>query len=111
MGLSNGARTGLSGFVAGLARSAIAARGVTINNLLPGAMDTERLRTVMQAAAAKSGQDPQAARDARMLGIPARRFGTAEEFGDLCAYLCSVQAGYVSGQNILIDGGAFPGTF
>jgi 3-oxoacyl-[acyl-carrier protein] reductase len=111
LGLSNGARTGLSGFVAGLARSAIAARGVTINNLLPGAMDTERLRTVMGAAAQKAGQDPQAARQARMQGIPARRFGTAEEFGDVCAFVCSVQAGYLTGQNILIDGGAYPGTF
>jgi 3-oxoacyl-[acyl-carrier protein] reductase len=111
LGLSNGARTGLTGFVAGLARSPIAARGVTINGLLPGAMDTERLRTVMGAAALKAGQDPLEARQSRMQGIPARRFGTADEFGNVCAFLCSVQAGYLTGQNILIDGGAYPGTF
>ncbi len=111
LGLSNGARSGLTGFVAGLARSSIAACGVTINGLLPGAFDTERLRTTLHAGAAKAGRDPAAAFDARRNTIPARRFGTAEEFGAVCAFLCSVQAGYITGQNLLLDGGAYPGTF
>ena len=111
LGLSNGARSGLTGFVAGLARSAITARGVTINGLLPGAFDTDRLRTTLRAGAAKAGQDPDAAWKAREQAIPARRFGTAEEFGAVCAFICSVQAGYLTGQNVLLDGGAYPGTF
>jgi 3-oxoacyl-[acyl-carrier protein] reductase len=111
LGLSNGARSGLTGFVAGLARSNIAARGVTINGLLPGAFDTDRLRTTMQGAATKSGQPLEALMARRAAAIPAQRFGTAEEFGAVCAFLCSVQAGYLTGQNILLDGGAYPGTF
>jgi 3-oxoacyl-[acyl-carrier protein] reductase len=111
LGLSNGARSGLTGFVAGLARSNIAARGVTINGLLPGAFDTERLRTTIAAGAQKSGKDPEAVANARRLAIPAQRFGTAEEFGAVCAFLCSLQAGYITGQNVLLDGGAYPGTF
>ena len=111
LGLSNGARSGLTGFCAGLARSSIAARGVTINGLLPGAFDTERLRTTLQAFAQKAGQDLQATLSARRHAIPAQRFGSAEEFGAVCAFLCSVQAGYLTGQNILLDGGAYPGTF
>ncbi len=111
LGLSNGARSGLTGFVAGLARSSIAARGVTINGLLPGAFDTDRLRTTLRAGAVKVGQDPQAASLAREQTIPARRFGTADEFGAACAFLCSVQAGYLTGQNVLLDGGAYGGTF
>ena len=111
LGLSNGARSGLTGFVAGLARSEIAANGVTINGLLPGAFDTDRLRTTLRAGAAKAGQDPDAAWQARERAIPARRFGSADEFGAVCAFLCSVQAGYLTGQNILLDGGAYPGTF
>jgi 3-oxoacyl-[acyl-carrier protein] reductase len=111
LGLSNGARSGLTGFVAGLARSSITARGVTINGLLPGAFATDRLRTTMRAGAAKSGQDPDAVMKAREQAIPARRFGTAEEFGAVCAFICSVQAGYLTGQNVLLDGGAYPGTF
>ena len=111
LGLSNGARSGLTGFVAGLARSGISARGVTINGLLPGAFDTDRLRTTLRAGAAKAGQDPEAAWKAREATIPARRFGTAEEFGAMCAFICSVQAGYLTGQNILLDGGAYPGTY
>ena len=111
LGLSNGARSGLTGFVAGLARSSITARGVTINGLLPGAFDTDRLRTTMRAGAAKSGQDPDAVMKAREQAIPARRFGTAEEFGAVCAFICSVQAAYLTGQNVLLDGGAYPGTF
>ena len=111
LGLSNGARSGLTGFVAGLARSGIAARGVTINSLLPGAFDTERLRTLMQAGAQQTGQSADAVRAARAQTIPANRFGTADEFGAVCAFLCSVQAGYLTGQNILLDGGAYPGTY
>ncbi|MEP7099290.1 MAG: SDR family oxidoreductase, partial [Burkholderiales bacterium] len=111
LGLSNGARSGLTGFVAGLARSSITAQGVTINGLLPGAFDTDRLRTTLRAGATKAGQDPDAARKARELTIPARRFGSADEFGAMCAFICSVQAGYLTGQNILLDGGAYPGTF
>ena len=111
LGLSNGARSGLTGFVAGLARSGIAARGVTINGLLPGAFETDRLRTTLRAGAVKAGQDPDAAWSAREQTIPARRFGSAEEFGAVCAFICSVQAGYLTGQNILLDGGAYPGTF
>jgi 3-oxoacyl-[acyl-carrier protein] reductase len=111
LGLSNGARSGLTGFVAGLARSNIAARGVTINGLLPGAFDTDRLRGTMQGAAAKTGQPLDAVMAKRAAAIPAQRFGTADEFGAICAFLCSVQAGYLTGQNILLDGGAYPGTF
>ncbi|MDP9044059.1 MAG: SDR family oxidoreductase [Pseudomonadota bacterium] len=111
LGLSNGARSGLTGFVAGLARSGISAHGVTINGLLPGAFDTDRLRTTLRAGAVRAGQDPEAAWQARALSIPTKRFGTAEEFGSVCAFICSVQAGYLTGQNILLDGGAYPGTF
>ena len=111
LGLSNGARSGLTGFVAGLARSSISARGVTINGLLPGAFATDRLRTTMRAGAAQSGQDPDAVMRAREQAIPARRFGSAEEFGAVCAFICSVHAGYLTGQNVLLDGGAYPGTF
>ena len=110
LGLSNGARSGLTGFVAGLSRK-VAASGVTINNLLPGSFDTDRLRTTMQGAADKSGQPLDAVMDARRRGVPAARFGTPAEFGATCAFLCSVHAGYITGQNVLIDGGAYPGTF
>ncbi|OZI53375.1 SDR family oxidoreductase [Bordetella genomosp. 4] len=111
LGLSNGARSGLTGFVAGVARSGIAARGVTINNLLPGAFETDRLKATMAAAASKTGKEVDALRAARLAGIPAKRFGNAEEFGSICAFLCSVQAGYMTGQNVLADGGTYPGTF
>src|SRR5689334_10633904 len=111
LGLSNGARTGLTGFVAGLARSRIAARGVTINGLLPGAFDTDRLRATMQGAVAKTGKTIDQVADDRKRTIPANRFGDADEFGAVCAFLCSVHAGYITGQNILADGGAYPGTF
>jgi 3-oxoacyl-[acyl-carrier protein] reductase len=111
LGLSNGARSGLTGFVAGVARSPLAGQGVTINNLLPGAFDTDRLRSNMQGAAAKTGQNADAVADARRKTIPAQRFGTPEEFGAICAFLCSAHAGYITGQNVLADGGAFPGTF
>jgi 3-oxoacyl-[acyl-carrier protein] reductase len=111
LGLSNGARSGLTGFVAGLARSSVAARGVTINNLLPGAFDTERLQSIFQAAAAKTAQPLDAVASARRSTIPTKRFGSIDEFGAICAFLCSQQAGYMTGQNVLADGGAYPGTF
>jgi 3-oxoacyl-[acyl-carrier protein] reductase len=112
LGLSNGARSGLTGFVAGLARQTrLASRNVTINNLLPGPFDTDRLRATMVGAAAKSGQPLDAVMDARRKLNPTQRFGTAQEFGAFCAFVCSAQAGYLTGQNILLDGGAYPGTF
>ncbi len=112
LGLSNGARSGLTGFVAGIARQArIAGRNVTINNLLPGAFDTERLQKTMVAGAAKSGVSAEEMAAKRRVTIPAQRFGSAAEFGAICAMLCSAQAGYLTGQNILLDGGAYPGTF
>lgn len=112
LGLSNGARSGLTGFIAGLARQPqLASRNVTINNLLPGAFDTDRLRKTMEGAAAKTGQPLDAVMTQRRQGAPARRFGTPAEFGALCAYVCSAHAGFVTGQNLLIDGGAYPGSF
>jgi 3-oxoacyl-[acyl-carrier protein] reductase len=112
LGLSNGARGGLTGFVAGLARqSRLAGRNVTINNLLPGSFDTDRLRKNFESAAAKNGQAVDALAAARAKTVPAQRFGHADEFGAFCAFLCSAQAGYLTGQNILLDGGAYPGTF
>jgi 3-oxoacyl-[acyl-carrier protein] reductase len=111
LGLSNGARSGLTGFVAGVSRSPLAARGVTINNLLPGAFDTDRLKGTMQGAAQKTGQTLEAVMAARRKGIPVQRFGTPEEFGAICAFLCSQHAGYINGQNVLADGGAYPGAF
>ncbi|WP_298830381.1 SDR family oxidoreductase [uncultured Piscinibacter sp.] len=112
LGLSNGARSGLTGFVAGLARQTrLAQANVTINNLLPGWFDTDRVRTTMQAAATGSGQSVEAVMDKRRAGIPAQRLGRADEFGAFCAFLCSAHAGYLTGQNILLDGGAYPGTF
>jgi len=112
LGLSNGARSGLTGFVAGLARQPqLAGRNVTINNLLPGSFDTERLHKTLAASAQASGQDIDCIRTARSQAIPARRFGSAEEFGAFCTFLCSEQAGYMTGQNVLLDGGRYPGTF
>jgi 3-oxoacyl-[acyl-carrier protein] reductase len=111
LALSNGARSGLTGFVAGLARSGIAARGVTINNLLPGKFDTDRLRTTFSAAASKTGKSLDDVRLVQQSQVPARRFGTPDEFGAICAFLCSVHAGYMTGQNILPDGGLYAGTF
>ena len=110
LGLSNGARSGLTGFVAGLSRKTVE-HNVTINNLLPGAFDTDRLKVTFEGGARASGKPVEELREARMKTIPARRFGTPEEFGAACAWLCSAQAGYITGQNWLIDGGAYPGTF
>ena len=109
LGLSNGARSGLTGFVAGLARSTVA-RGVTINNLLPGTFDTKRLAGNFAAAAQREGTDAASIRAQRIAKHPARRLGQPEEFGAACAFLCSAHAGYINGQNLLLDGGSFPGT-
>ncbi len=111
LGLSNGARSGLTGFVAGLARSGIAAKGVTINGLLPGVFDTDRVRSMAVTTAKRDNSSVEAVIEARKRGVPARRLGTADEFGAICAFLCSVHAGYLTGQNVLVDGGAYPGTF
>jgi 3-oxoacyl-[acyl-carrier protein] reductase len=110
LGLSNGARTGLTGFIAGLARTTVR-HNVTINNLLPGPFETERLRANLEFNAKKMGKTAEELRKIRTEANPAGRFGTIEEFGDACAYLCSAQAGYITGQNLLIDGGGYPGTF
>lgn len=109
LGLSNGARAGLTCFVAGLARQ-VAEQGVTINNILPGRFDTERMRAGVRYNAERSGQPYESLYESGKRSIPARRYGDAAEFGELCAYLCSAQAGYITGQNVLIDGGAYPGT-
>lgn len=110
LGLSNGARTGLHGFIAGLSRTTVR-HNVTINNLLPGPFETDRLRSNLEFHAKKTGKTADEIRRVRTEANPARRFGTIEEFGDACAYLCSAQAGFITGQNLLMDGGAYPGTF
>ena len=110
LGLSNGARSGLTGFVAGLARKTVS-HNVTINNLLPGQFNTDRLKKTLGAAAAATGKPIEEVFETRRKQIPAHRFGTPEEFGAVCAFLCSVQAGYMTGQNVLLDGGNYPGTF
>jgi len=110
LALSNGARTGLTGFVAGLSRKTIG-HNVTINNLLPGLFETETMLSRVEAMARTSGITFDEAREARLKNIPAGRFGNIEEFGALCAYVCSAQASFMTGQNFLIDGGAYPGTF
>jgi 3-oxoacyl-[acyl-carrier protein] reductase len=108
--LSSGARAGLTAFMAGVARS-VAGSNVTINFLLPGAFDTDRLRSNIEANAKKQGVPVDQATAARAASVPAKRFGTPDEFGAACAFLCSAHAGYITGQNMLIDGGAFPGAF
>jgi 3-oxoacyl-[acyl-carrier protein] reductase len=105
LGLSNAARTGLTGFVAGTARQ-VAPEGVTINNLLPGIHATDRAEALDGPAARAAGISVEEQRSRRQATIPARRYGTAEEFGATCAFLCSVHAGFIVGQNILADGGA-----
>ena len=112
LGLSNGARSGLTGFVAGVARtSKLASANVTINNLLPGSFDTDRIKATMEGAAKKTGKSVDEVRQLRLKTIPAQRLGTPEEFGTACAFLCSAQGSYITGQNVLIDGGAYPGTY
>ena len=112
LGLSNGARSGLTGFVAGLARNPqFASKGVTINNLLPGKFDTDRLASIYQATADKTSQSIDVIRADAAKQVPARRFGTSQEFGAICAFLCSQQAAYLTGQNILPDGGLYPGAY
>ena len=111
LGLSNGARSGLTGFVAGVARSSIAANGVTINNLLPGLFDTDRIAATLGAVAKNSGKTLEEVRNARIAQFPNKRLGSPQEFGAYCAFLCSVHAGYINGQNLLMDGGSYPGTF
>ena len=106
---SSGARAGLTAFVAATARANVR-HNVTINSIQPGAFDTDRIRVTLARAAA-SGEDAAMARARREASIPAGRFGRPEEFGALCAFLASAQAGYITGQNLLIDGGAFPGAF
>jgi 3-oxoacyl-[acyl-carrier protein] reductase len=108
--LSSGARAGLTAFVAGIART-VAHRNVTINNLLPGSFDTKRLRQGFAASASRAGVPQETLVAESRAAIPAQRFGTAAEFGQACAFLCSAHAGYITGQSLLIDGGAFPGTF
>jgi 3-oxoacyl-[acyl-carrier protein] reductase len=110
LGLSNGARSGLTGFVAGLARNVVR-HNVTINNLLPGSFATDRLRTSLEGRASASGTPYDEFRAAAMNATPAGRFGDPREFGAICAFLCGEQAGYIAGQNLLVDGGAYPGTF
>ncbi len=110
LGLSNGARSGLTGFVAALARQTVK-HNVTINNLLPGFFMTDRSRATLAAFAKEKGISVEAVVGERLKTIPAARQGDPAEFGDACAYLCSAQAGFVTGQNFLIDGGAYPGTF
>jgi len=108
--LSSAARAGLTAFMAGVARG-VADKNVTINNLLPGSFDTARLRGAFTAAAKRHGvSESEIARRSRE-EIPAKRFGTAAEFGDACAFLCSARAGYITGQNLLLDGGYYPGLF
>ena len=106
--LSSGARAGLTAFLAGVARS-VAASNVTINCILPGAFETDRLRSTLKNAAERKGISIDAAEAERVATVPARRFGDPAEFGAICAFLCSTQAGYITGQNLLVDGGAFPG--
>ncbi|WP_116089659.1 SDR family oxidoreductase [Sphingomonas crusticola] len=106
--LSSGARLGLTGFLAGVARQ-VAYANVTINGLLPGAFDTARIHTLDTKRAAETGDRVEDVAARRMEAIPAKRLGKPDEFGAVCAFLCSVHAGYITGQNILLDGGAFPG--
>ncbi|CBS86518.1 SDR family oxidoreductase [Azospirillum lipoferum] len=109
LGLSNGARSGLTGFVAGLSRQTVK-HNVTINNLLPGPFETDRLRKTMEGGAKAAGRSIDEEMDLRRKGNPAGRFGDPEEFGAACAFLCAASSGFMTGQNILLDGGAYPGT-
>lgn len=108
--LSSGARAGLTAFLAGIART-VAGDNVTINNLLPGSFDTARLRSGLAASAKRSGETESAIEERSRHEIPAKRFGRPAELGHTCAFLCSTHAGYITGQNIVLDGGEYPGTF
>jgi 3-oxoacyl-[acyl-carrier protein] reductase len=108
--LSSGARAGLTAFLAGVART-VADKNVTINNLLPGTFETDRLRGVLNKTAEQKGISVEEAAQARIATIPAKRFGNPDEFGAACAFLCSAHSGYITGQNLLIDGGVFHGAF
>ena len=108
LSLSNGARAGLTGYMAGVARD-VARYNVTINGLLPGQFDTDRLKSNHERFAAAQDVSVEAFRERSMKGIPARRFGEPEEFGAYAAFVCSDLAGYVTGQNLMLDGGQFPG--
>jgi 3-oxoacyl-[acyl-carrier protein] reductase len=101
----------LTGFVAGVARTKTAAQGVTINNILPGKFDTDRIRSNVEVNAQKMGKTVAEIRALQQSQVPAGRYGTPQEFGSLCAYICSQQASYITGQNFLTDGGAYPGTY
>ena len=106
--LSSGARAGLTAFLAGVARQ-VAHANVTINGLLPGAFDTDRIASMLASQSAKTGRSIEELRREREGGVPAKRLGSPAEFGAACAFLCSARAGYITGQSLLIDGGAFPG--
>ena len=108
--LSSGARAGLTAFLAGVCRT-VADKNVTINNILPGKFDTDRLRGGLRWAADNSGKPYEEVAAAQAAEVPANRFGNPEEFGKACAFLCSTHAGYITGQNLLIDGGLFNGAF
>jgi 3-oxoacyl-[acyl-carrier protein] reductase len=108
--LSSGARAGLTAFLAGIART-VASKNVTINNILPGKIDTDRIRSTIGFAAKKAGTDYDAEKERQARLIPAGRLGTPEEFGSVCAFLCSVHAGYITGQNVRVDGGAYNSAF
>lgn len=108
--LSSGARAGLTAFLAGVART-VAADNVTINFILPGAFETDRLRSTIDGSAKKQGIGYEDAATQRINTIPARRFGTPQELGAICAFLCSMHAGFITGQSVLVDGGAYPGAF
>ena len=112
LGLSNGARSGLTGFIAGLARQArLAGNNVTVNNLLPGPFETERLQKTLSAAAQANGTSIESIAEQRRKHVPAQRFGQPDEFGAYCAFICGAQSGFLTGQNLLLDGGSYPGTF
>jgi 3-oxoacyl-[acyl-carrier protein] reductase len=108
--LSSGARAGLTAFMAGVARS-VAGSNVTINFMLPGAFDTDRLKSNIEGNAKRQNISFEQSQQNRINSVPAKRFGTADEFGATCAFLCSTHAGYITGQNILIDGGVYPAAF
>jgi 3-oxoacyl-[acyl-carrier protein] reductase len=110
LGLSNGARSGLTGFIAGLARE-VSVHNVTVNNLLPGSFETDRLADTARAVGKRTGISVSEQLELWRAGETSKRFGTPAEFGAACAFLCSAHAGYITGQNLLLDGGTYPGTF